>query len=475
MTTVTFARRTPARLPALATLAGLACCTLACGSLVGSNNGAFDAGVLSPQDTKGLLAAVDAMGAAKDKPKPFDVQSAIGNLYYEGARYLDAVDAYRLALATSLPVENELLALEAKGAVAAADLALECRRSGTTYGLEQIAEAAQKAAAADPAKALRCLREAIAPAILARARRGNALYLAGQPDGALAEHKRVLLLEKDYPESLFFVGAITLEQSKGNKEQLEEGKKWWRRLLEVAPEHPRAAIVKESLPKADELFTPKPAGPMVAGGGNALPAGHPPIAAGQASPGPVRPDAQLPSNHPPLDGAAPGAVGGNMPNAPMAHAGPSEQGAVPPGQTGPSAQTVAAMEDALRQTERTPELEKGLDDLSIQAEADLDAGKYTEARGKIVRVMPLRPNDARTAAIMGAAMRGLGRAEMAERVLGTALAKDPNNARANYELGLLYASRGDKANAKSKFEAVQAADAKFAAAHGVAAELQKVQ
>ena len=473
MTTANSARRTAVRLPALATLVA----TVACGSLVGSNNGAFDAGVLDAQDTKGLLAAVDAMGAAKDKPKPFDVQSAIGNLYYEGARYLDAVDAYRLALATSLPIENELLALEANGVKAAADLPIECRRSGTTYGLEQIAEAARKVVATDPAKALRCLREAVAPAILARARRGNALYLAGQPDGALAEHKRVLLLEKDYPESLFFVGAITLEQSKGNKEQLEEGKKWWRRLLEVAPEHPRAAVVKESLPKADELFTPKLAAPMVAGGGNALPAGHPPIAAGQASPGPVRPDAQLPPNHPPLDGSPPGTVGGNMPNAPMAHSG--EQGIAAPsgpaGQAGPSAETVAAMEDALRQTERTPEMEKGLDDLCNQAEVDLDAGKYAEARGKIVRVMPLRPNDPRTAAIMGAAMRGLGRAEMAERVLGTALAKDPNNARANYELGLLYASRGDKTNAKSKFEAVQAADAKFAAAHGVAAELQKVK
>ena len=445
--------------------------TLACGSLVSSNSGPPDAGALNGQDPKSLMAAVDALGAAKDKPKPFEVQAAIGNLYYEGARYLDAVDAYRLALVTSLPVETELLALEAKGLAPSADLPLECRRSGTSYGLEQIAAVARRAAAAEPAKAVRCLREAIAPAILARSRRGNALYLAGQPDGALAEHKRVLLLEKDYPESLFFVGAITLEQSKGNKEQLEEGKKWWRRLLEVAPEHPRAAIVKESLPKADELFTPKPAAPLVAGGGNALPAGHPPIAAGQPSPGPVRPDAQLPPNHPPLDGAAPGTVGGNMPNAPMAHSGDQ---AVPAPQ-GPSVETVAAMEDALRQTERTPEMEKGLDELCNQAEVDLDAGKYTEARGKIVRVMPLRPNDARTAAIMGAAMRGLGRAEMAERVLGTALAKDPNNARANYELGLLYASRGDKANARSKFETVQTADAKFADAHNVAAELQKVK
>ena len=60
-------------------------------------------------------------------------------------------------------------------------------------------------------------------------------------------------------------------------------------------------------------------------------------------------------------------------------------------------------------------------------------------------------------------------------MLGTALAKDPGNARANYELGLLYASRGDKANAKGKFEAVLSADVKFAAAHDVAGELKKLQ
>ena len=447
-----------------------------------------DAGTFDATDPKALLAAVDQLsGPLKDKPKSFEVGAALGNLYYENGRYLDAIDAYRLALEKAAPIEAETLALEAKGVKAAEDLPVDCRRPGTSYGLEEIAAAARKLVVTDATRALRCYREAIGGSITARSRRGNALYLVGQPDGALAEHRRVLTLEKDYPESLFFIGAIILEQSKGEKAQLEEGKRWWRRLLKVAPQHPRAALVRENLPKADELFTPKPQAEAAqgAGGGN-LPPGHPSID-GQASVGPVRPDAvgqPLPPGHPALDrvgagagpAALPGAGGpsgpmaGNMPGAPMAHSGNQ---AVAAG--GASPEAVAAMAEAVGQTERTPELEKGLDELIVSAEADLDAGKYAEARGKIVRVMPMRPDDPKTAATMGAAMRGLGRAEMAERVLGRALQGDPKSPRANYEMGLLLAGRGDKEGAKQRFAVVQSSDAKWAAAHNVGAELAKLK
>jgi Flp pilus assembly protein TadD len=131
--------------------------------------------------------------------------------------------------------------------------------------------------------------------------------------------------------------------------------------------------------------------------------------------------------------------------------------------------------DAAAQTERTPELEKGLDDLTAQAEASLDQGKYQDARDRMVRVMPLRPQDARTAADLGAAMRGLGRADMAERVLRRALELDPRQPRALYELGRLSAERGDKAAALERLKAVQSADPKFAQAHGVAAEIARLK
>ncbi len=163
-----------------------------------------------------------------------------------------------------------------------------------------------------------------------------------------------------------------------------------------------------------------------------------------------------------------------MPGAPMAHRG-AEPGAAAAGGQGPSPEVLRNMADAVAQTERTPELEKGLDELIAEAEALLDKGDYQGARDKLVRVMPMRPQDPRTAADLGAAMRGLGRAEMAERVLSRALEMDPRQPRALFELGKLSASRGDKAQALAKLRAAQAADAKFAQAHDVAGEIARLK
>jgi Flp pilus assembly protein TadD len=87
----------------------------------------------------------------------------------------------------------------------------------------------------------------------------------------------------------------------------------------------------------------------------------------------------------------------------------------------------------------------------------------------------MRPNDARLAAALGGAMRGLGRAPMAERVLERALQLDPKQPRALYEMGLLLAARGDKAGAAQRLQALQAADPKFAQQHAVGAELAKLR
>jgi tetratricopeptide (TPR) repeat protein len=355
----------------------------------------------------------------KDRPKTFEVLSALGNLDYENGRYLEAVDSFRQALELSAPVEAD--ALRKRGVRPAGDLPAECRRAGPEYGLVQIAEAANKL---EPPRRLRCLDGALEMALAARARRGNALYLIGHPDGALAEHKKVLDRSPDYPESLFFVGAILLEQSQGEKAKLAEGKKYWERLLKVAPDHPRAALVKETLPRADEVFKLQAQ----------LPAGHP--------------QTDLPPGHP--------SVG------PMAHAGPTEE-------------EVAGMQDAVQGTERTPELERGLDELLAQGEKALDEGRYQDARDAVVRVMPMRPSDARTAAALGGAMRGLGRLDMAERTLATALRNDPKQPRALYEMGKLLAQRGDKPGALRDFQAVQSSDPKWAKAHDVDREIARLR
>jgi tetratricopeptide (TPR) repeat protein len=392
---------------------------------------------LETADSKALLAEVDRLkDQLKDKPKTFEVLAALGNLYYENGRFLEAIDTLREAEQLAAPAEAARDALVAKGVKPQADLPPDCRRSGSDYGLVQIAEAASKM---EPAKALRCLEGALDQELAVRARRGDAFYLIGNADAALKEHRKVLASSPDYPESLFFVGAILLEQSQGNKAMLEEGKKMWRRMLQVAPDSPRAALVKETLPKADEVFAKKPAAAS-----GAMPPGHPPVADNDND--------QLPPGHPPMPKGS----------EPMAHSGPTSE----------EVQNVA---EAVQGTERTPELEKGLDALLVEGEAALDRGDYQAARDSVVRVMPMRPNDARTAADLGAAMRGLGRADMAQRTLQHALQLDPKQPRALFEQGKLLASQGDAAGARQSFEAAQAADAKFAKDHGVAQELAKLR
>src|SRR3954470_4001391 len=307
-----------------------------------------------PSSSKALLAEVDRLKERiKDKPKTFEVVSALGNLYYENGRYLEAVDTFREAEALAAPAQDEADALRKKGVKPAGDLPPECRRAGPEYGLAQIAVAARKL---DASRKLRCLNGALDAAVNVTARRGNALYLIGNPDSALREHRKVLGRAPDRPESLFFVGAILLEQANGDKKKLAEGKKYWQRLLQVAPDSPRALIVRETLPNVDTVFRPRgAAGEMPAGhpqvGQNDLPPGHPPIARGQ-------------------------------PGAPMNHSGAA---------AGPTPEELRNVEEAAANTERTPELEKGLDDLLAEGEKLLDQGKYQEARDAVVRVMPMRP------------------------------------------------------------------------------------
>ena len=409
-------------------------------------------GGLDVTDSKALLAEVDRLkDQLRDKPKTFEVLGALGNLYYDNGRYLEAVDALREAEEQAAPAEAEAEALRQKGVKPAGDLPGECRRSGSEYGLVQIAEAARRL---DAPHQLRCLDAALAMALDVHARRGNSFYLIGNASAALAEHRRVLERAPDYPESLFFVGAILLEQSQGDQAKRDEGKKYWARLLKVAPDSPRAPLVRDSLPKADEIFKPRPEGQLPPGHPGLpqegeLPPGHPALA---------QLDGELPPGHPGPSGGQPG--------SPMNHSGSAAE---------PTPDQIQNLQEAVQNTERTPELEKGLDDLLAEGEKDLDEGKYQEARDAVVRVMPMRPTDARTAAELGGAMRGLGRTEMAQRTLSRALQLDAKQPRALYELGKLQAQQGDKAGARQSFTALQAADAKFAQAHKVSEELGRLQ
>ncbi len=385
----------------------------------------------------------------------FEALCEQGNAAYDAARYEDAAASFRQALQLSAPVEAAAAALRARRVAPSASFPPECRRSAS-YGLREIAAAAARL---EPARALRCLEGALEPALAARPRLGNCLYLTGDADGALAEHRRVLQVAPESPESLFFVGALLLERSGGDKARLAEGKRYWQKLLEVAPNHPRAALVRSSMPRLEEIFSK---------GATQMPPGHPEVALQGAQ-------SSLPEGHPSIQELPPG--------HPVLGAGQLPQGQPTPGgrftaaaqSSKLTAEELRNVADAVADTPRTPELSAGLDELTAQGEALLDQGKPEEARDALVRVMPMRPGDARLAAALGAAMRQLGKEEMAERVLTRALQLDPAQPRALLELGKLYAARGNRDAALSKLRAAQRADAKFAAAHGVAGEIARLR
>ena len=92
-----------------------------------------DAGAaLDPSDSKALLAEVDRLkDQLKNKPKTFEILSALGNLYYDNGRYLEAVDAFRQTEDLAAPVEADAAELRRRGVKPAADLPSECRRSGS--------------------------------------------------------------------------------------------------------------------------------------------------------------------------------------------------------------------------------------------------------------------------------------------------------------------------------------------------------
>src|SRR5260370_102891 len=134
---------------------------LACNQAPKAPSSASDAGGaqvnLDLSDPAKLLAAVDHLqGQLKDKPKSFEVLTALGNLYYENGRFLEAVDTFRQALVLAAPVEADAAALRARGVKPAKEVPLACRRRPPSYGLPPIAAPAPKPASEDPAAALRC-------------------------------------------------------------------------------------------------------------------------------------------------------------------------------------------------------------------------------------------------------------------------------------------------------------------------------
>jgi tetratricopeptide (TPR) repeat protein len=354
------------------------------------------------KDPKALLARVDALKTELEgRPRTFQINVALGTLYYDNGRYIEAIQYFRDALASAATAEQRLLALKAEPRLAGADAAVPeaCRvdvpderaaaEGQKLRSLETIAEQAQKLEATDPAAAAACWSQALPSIALVHAKRGNSWYLIGNPDKAREDHEAALRLDENHPEALFFSGALQLELAKGDPVQLAAGKKAWERLLAVAPDHARAALVRETLPRVDQIFGARPD----------LSAAH-----------------------------------GGSPHVAMAQPG----GDTTPAVAGPSAPAVdPATMQAFQNTEMTPELAASLDKLLVQGEQQVADGKWQEALETLRGVMPYRP-DGRVALALGIALRELGK-PTAERVLTQAQRMpggDPP--RAKLELAKLY-------------------------------------
>jgi len=272
-------------------------------------------------DSRALLQAVDAVrDRLKGRARDVAVNLALGNLFVDNGRYVESMEYYRDAARQVQPVVDRLRGLQADAAAGA------CPAAGQP--IEALIAAAQSSTPADSPAATGCWREAARQASLVLSRYGNAWYLSGNPEKAAEQHALALSLHADQPESLFFRGARLLEASGGDPARLAEGRAVWERLLKVAPEHPRAGVVRESLPRLEQLFG--------------------------------RPKEQAVA---------------------AASAAPQGPGALP-----------AGLAESMAKVEITPEMARQLDERLAAGDRLLTEGRWQEALDTFKGVMPLRPD-----------------------------------------------------------------------------------
>jgi len=383
-------------------------------------------------DAKALLARVEAMkDQLKDKPKTIEVTVALGSLYYDNGKYLDAVDYYRQAIAQGTTLAGEYLTIASaaqKANVKPSELAAAgCDRSVIHDSDPMMERAKQLQAEGKLADAFACAREAVRPVVMAHERRGNAFFLVGNPTEAVHEHEKALQLDPDHAESLFFRGAILFDSHGDDVDALKQAQVSWTKFLEVAPSSPRARAVKEMMPKLAQAIE--------LGGASKLPRAQP-VADADAMPVNDAPRA------PPLD---PGA------------------------------------QDAIMNTEVTPDMVQGFAQVLDDATAQVAKGDIDGARTNIVRVFPFvmadqqkgtnkipAPVRAKAQALMGLYMSGKG-APMGPMMLQQAANGDPKTVDA---LADTLKSKGDAAHAKQLWAALQAAAPDYFNANKVADKLK---
>jgi tetratricopeptide (TPR) repeat protein len=366
-----------------------------------------------------ILQKLDATPDLKTRPKPFEVAASVGKLYFTQGRHADAVVYLRQsqegasALRTLYLQERK----KVKGALPDAASVGCSAQAGAAIGAVA-ANAKERALAQDHAGAAACALLALEPGLEASALLGNALFLDGDARGALAAYAWVLEVDGVYPLALYGRAGVQFDTRPDDVATLRLVKRDLTDFLSHWPNLPQSPEARALLRRTDELLR--------AGGLSKFQASRPKVAA------------TLP---------APGAGGAN--EAPPAL----------------SAETV----EAIRSTERTPELDKGLADLVVQGEAALSKGEYQAALDAYRRVVPFQPENGRAKAGMAWALVGLNRQPMADRVWGVAVEGDPKAVEA---LGDVLASAGNTKEARALWTKLAATAPAYAEKANLQAKLR---
>jgi cytochrome c-type biogenesis protein CcmH/NrfG len=145
---------------------------------------------LTPEQQKAIIdqAAAPLLATLKTNPDDVDTIIKVGNLYYDGRQYAEAVKYYQLA-AKSQPKNADLLT----------DL-------------------------------------------------GTAIWYTGDADGAIAEFQKALKYQPYHPDTLFNLGIVRWQGKSDPKGAIEA----WEQLLEKNPGYPQKQQLQEYIEKAKQ-------------------------------------------------------------------------------------------------------------------------------------------------------------------------------------------------------------------------------
>jgi tetratricopeptide (TPR) repeat protein len=356
-----------------------------------------------PPSADELMKQLDSSEGLREREKTFEIASSLGRLYYMNGRHADALSFLDQARAKADGLRTLFLASKKKLGKAPVPTAQAAGCNFTPdQPLDAMAAVAQaKAKAGDTAGAAACALAALPAALDVDTLRGNALYLQGDTANALVAYARVLEVDPLHEEALYAHSALVFETQGEDLKALQSARDGFNALVAARPQSQRAAMARELVQRIEET--------VKAGGRKrwlASRVADRQVRLSQAT-------AQAP--------------------------------ALPPDAPRPLS---PEMVDAVKNTERTPELEAGLGKLVEEGEEHLARGRYQEALANYTRVVPFQPENGRAKAGMAWALVGLGR-PMGARVWSVALESD---AGAVEKLGDTLLAKGDTKGAKALWE-----------------------